>query len=109
MLQHLAAYIELERSPMIRTAVLPVVLFVVSALLAVMSLQAAGLSLAIGLGMCAYAFVQARRMPVQVPGQQLGAKVMASAVMRAGMALAAAPTIAVALVLAAMSGVFGHR
>jgi hypothetical protein len=99
----------LERSFMIRTVVLPVALFVVSALLAVMSLQAAGLSLVIGLGMCAYAFVQARRLPVQLPGQQLGAKVMASAVMRAGVALAAGPTIAVVLVLAAMSGVFGHR
>lgn len=94
---------------MIRTVVLPVVLFVVSALLAVMSLQAGGLSLAIGLGMCAYAFVQARRLPVHVPGQQLGAKVMASAFMRAGVALAAAPTIAVMLVVTAMSGVFGHR
>jgi len=93
---------------MIRTVVLPVALFVVSALLAVMSLQAAGLSFVIGLGMCAYAFVQARSLPLQVPGQQLGAKVMASAVMRAGVALVAAPTIAVVLVLTAMSGVFGH-
>ena len=92
---------------MFRMVLLPVFLFVTSALLAVMSLHAAWLSLIVGVALCAYTLVQSRRAAVQTPGPQV--LKTGSATLRAGIALVAAPVLTVLFALAAMSGLFGRH
>jgi hypothetical protein len=92
---------------MVRTVLMPAVLFVVGALLTVMSLYAAWALLAVGLGLCVYSFVQTRRLAERTTGLQSRGPLMASLSMRAGVALVAAPVITVLLVMAAMSGFLG--
>lgn len=94
---------------MARTVLLPASLFIVSAVLSVLSLYAAWASLIVGLGLCAYAFARKRRALTSMPGISIQGGLVASPSMRAGLALATAPLLTVVLVLAAMSGLFGRH
>jgi hypothetical protein len=86
---------------------LPAALFLVSALLSVMSLHAAAASAILGLCLCAYSFARSRRSAAAyVSSAQTGPS--ASRTMLAGLALLVAPVATVLVVVAAMAGWFGR-
>ena len=89
------------------SVLLPGVLLLVSALLSVMSLHAAGASAIVGLSLCAYSFARSRRSAAAYKASAQTVPT-ASRTMLAGLALLAAPIVTVLVAVAAMSGWFGR-